>query len=99
MSGGFFLYSGYDCNGLYLWCLMQDMPTGWFVRRQVEDDFKPHKSHPQSRDAVEWMEWLMTTKGIEIRHAFNGKEKRLGRRRLPVDGWCKDTQTVYQFHG
>ncbi len=74
---------------------MQDMPTGWFVRRQVEDDFKPHKSHPQSPDAVEWMEWVMTTTGIEIRPAFNGKEKRLGRRRLPVDGWCKATQTVY----
>ena len=38
--------TGFDCNALYLSCLMNDIPTGWFVRRQVEDDFKPHKSHP-----------------------------------------------------
>ncbi len=91
--------TGFDCNALYLWALTQDMPTGWFVRRKAEDDFEPKKSHPQSRDAVEWLEWTMAKQGIEIRHAFNGKEKRLGRRQLPVDGWCKATQTVYQYHG
>ncbi len=26
--------TGFDCNALYLWSLMQDMPTGWFVRRK-----------------------------------------------------------------
>ena len=23
---------GYDANALYLWCIMQDMPTGYYVR-------------------------------------------------------------------
>ena len=91
--------TGFDCNALYLWCIMQDMPTGWFVRRRADNDFKPEKSHRQSRSATEWLEWVMTREGIEIRHAFNGKEKRIGQRGLPVDGWCKETQTVYQFHG
>ena len=26
-------------------------------------------------------------------------EKRIGARRLPVDGFCSETQTVFQFHG
>ena len=34
---------GYDANALYLWCLMQDMPTGSYVRRKEEDQFKPHQ--------------------------------------------------------
>ena len=25
---------GYDANALYLWALMQDMPTGWYTRRR-----------------------------------------------------------------
>ena len=28
---------GYDANALYLWALMQDMPTGWYVRRREEN--------------------------------------------------------------
>ena len=27
---------GYDANALYLWALMQDMPTGWYTRRREE---------------------------------------------------------------
>lgn len=91
--------TGFDANALYLWCLMQDMPTGWYVRRRADNEFRPETSHRQSRVAVEWLEWTMVTERIDIRHAFNGKEKKLGRRQLAVDGWCKDRQTVYQFHG
>ena len=101
---------GLDANGLYLMAMMDDMPTGWYVRRQnqlqpgqdAEDctaNFKPETSHKYSRAAMEWMEWVMHEDGLQIRHEFNGKEKRLGRRQLPVDGWCQATQTVYQFHG
>ncbi len=30
---------GFDANALYLWALMQDMPTGVFVRRKAEESF------------------------------------------------------------
>ena len=32
---------GYDANALYLWALMQDIPTGWYVRRRAENGFHP----------------------------------------------------------
>ena len=35
--------------------------------------------------------------GCTIRHQVNGREKRIGK--LPVDGWCPETHTAYQFHG
>ena len=100
---------GFDANALYLSAMMQDMPTGWYVRRKNqlqpgEDDncdtnFKRETSHKYSHTAMEWMEWVMAQEGIHIQHEFNGKEKRIGRRQLPVDGWCQETQTVYQMHG
>lgn len=30
---------------------------------------------------------------------IDGVEKRIGERMLPVDGYCKETNTVYQFSG
>ncbi|CAG2202430.1 unnamed protein product [Mytilus edulis] len=40
---------GFDANALYLYCIDQEMPTGSFVRRRVEDGFKPQK---RDRDFV-----------------------------------------------
>ena len=37
--------------------------------------------------------------GIHIRHQLNNTEKRIGGRKLPVDGLNAQTQSVYQFHG
>ena len=36
---------------------------------------------------------------IHIRHQLNNTEKRIGGRKLPVDGFNVQMQTVYQFHG
>ena len=90
---------GYDANALYLWCLMQDMPTGPYVRRKAENGFKPHQPDVWGKTASEWMEWEASQIGKSIRHKYNGKEKCIGQRQLPVDGWCAQTNTVYQFHG
>jgi hypothetical protein len=31
---------GFDANALYLWSIMENMPTGHFVRRKMETEFK-----------------------------------------------------------
>ena len=31
---------GYDANALYLWSILQEMPTGHFVRRKSENQFQ-----------------------------------------------------------
>ena len=90
---------GYDANALYLWCLMQEMPTGCYVRCQEEDQFRPHQSDVWGKTASEWIEWEASQLQKHIRHKYNSKEKCIGQRQLPVDGWCAQTNTVYQFHG
>ena len=88
---------GYDANALYLWALMQDMPTGWYVRRREENGFRPQQAQPYGQMAVQWLTWEAAKNGCTIRHQVNGREKRIGK--LPVDGWCAKTRTAYQFHG
>ena len=87
---------GYDANALYLWALIQDMPTGSYTRRMVKNEFKPKGS---IRMAIKWLEWVAHKEGIYIRHQLNSAEKRIGGRKLPVDGFNPERQTVYQFHG
>ena len=88
---------GYDANALYLWALMQDMPTGWYVRRREEKQFRPQKAQPFGQMAVQWLNRESERTGLSIRHQANGREKRIGK--LSVDGWCPETHTAYQFHG
>ena len=88
---------GYDANALYLWALMQDMPTGWYVRRRAENKFRPQQAQPYGQMAIQWLTRESDRTGCTIRHQGNGREKRIGK--LPVDGWCAETRTAYQFQG
>ena len=88
---------GYDANALYLWALMQDMPTGWYTRRREENGFRPQQAQQFGQMAVQWLNRESERTGLSIRHQANGREKRIGK--LSVDGWCPETHTAYQFHG
>ena len=44
---------GFDANALYLWSLTQDMPTGTFIRRKQETNFKLTRSHKHGEMARE----------------------------------------------
>ena len=90
---------GYDANALYLWSIMQEMPTGHFVRRKSENQFRRDTTRRYERMAIEWLEWEAKNTGCHVRHQGNHKEKVIGCRRLPVDGYVKETNTVYEFQG
>ena len=90
---------GFDANALYLWSLMQKMPTGPYIRRSHEDNFKPVHAYSHGEMAVQWLDWIASTENSNIQHMFNKHEKRVGYRQIPVDGFCRESNTVYQFHG
>ena len=48
---------GYDANSLYLWTIMQDMPTGWYTRRREENKFRPQQAQPYGQMAAQWLTW------------------------------------------
>ena len=51
-----------------------------------------------SKTSIAWLDWLIADSGAKIQHALNGGEvnlDKIGR----VDGFSKDTKTVYEFQG
>ena len=51
--------------------------------------------------AIKWLEYIMMNNNINIKHACNGGETviKINGKSLKVDGYCKETNTIYQFHG
>ncbi len=50
-----------------------------------------------SRISISWLNYIMEKENINIRHALNGGEYSFDNMR--VDGFCKETNTVYEFQG
>lgn len=93
---------GLDISAMYLSNLMRDQPTGAFVRRRRENDFKAEHSQQYGIKATQWIEWIGYRRGLVFQHMFNSTEKRLGMRQLPVDGFTINVdgkQIVLQFLG
>ena len=68
---------GFDAFSLYLHCIGQDMPTGYFYRRRAEQNVKLEKSCPQSQGALNWLSYVSSTQNTFIHHAGNtGREKK-----------------------
>ena len=56
---------GYDAIALYLWALMQDMPTGWYTRRRADNGFRPQQAQPYGQMAVQWLTLGIAPNGIQ----------------------------------
>lgn len=52
-----------------------------------------------SYKCVDWLTSIMDNNNVHIQHALNGGEYVIPNTRYKVDGFCKDTNTVYEFHG
>ena len=86
---------GFDANALYLYCLGKKMPTGWYTIQSESNGYKKQQNY--SRQSIHWLEYMMKTNNVNIRHAENGGEVRIGN--YSVDGFDEENDTVYEFHG
>ena len=52
-----------------------------------------------SKMSIIWLNYM--SNGFNIKHALNGSEKKLtiGNKTYKVDGFCEETNTVYEFYG
>jgi G:T-mismatch repair DNA endonuclease (very short patch repair protein) len=90
---------GVDANALYLYCLQKDMPVGFPRRRFEANGFRIDKKKKFGKSAQGWLAWMEFNTGKRLETETTSGERRLGRHNLPVDGFCQDTNTVYQFNG
>ena len=89
---------GYDANALYLWALMQDMPTGMYVRRHESTQFEAVHPPGTGKLANEWLRWCEAKHPkLKFRHRYNGSERRVGK--YFVDGFVEGTNLVLEFNG
>ena len=89
---------GVDANALYLYCAQGDMPVGIPRRFNADDDFCD-RTPRKGKVAAGWLAWQETLIDHPIHTALNNGERRLGRHGLPVDGFCPQTRTAYEFNG
>jgi len=54
---------------------------------------------PQSAKCINWLSSIMKSHNIHIQHALNGGEYKIPKSKLSGDGYCKDTNTIYEFYG
>ncbi len=55
----------------------------------------PKYSYP----AIQWLESIMESENIHIQHALNDGEYQIPSTKYKADGYCKETNTIYEFYG
>ena len=65
------------------------MPTGMYIRRKADQNFIKEYPTPLSAAATDWLANLEHSLGIDIQHARNGPEFKVGEKKIPVDGFCE----------
>ena len=97
---------GYDMNSLYLYCMGQPQPTGNFIRYVKNSDgtFDSHMRDCYGHMALEWLNYEAMSKGLNIKHKFNGGEEKISHnnRRIRLDGYSVSphgTRIAFEFYG
>ena len=59
------------------------------------------KTDNYSKMSIMWLNYMSKAKNLNIQHALNGGEKKLtiDDKTYKVDGFCEETNTVYEFYG
>lgn len=52
-----------------------------------------------SKSQIIWLELLSELNNIYIQHAMNEEEFKIPTTNFKADGYCKETNTIYEFHG
>lgn len=52
-----------------------------------------------SNSQINWLEFIMKYHNITIQYALNGGEFKIPNTNYKADGYCKETNTIYEFHG
>ncbi len=56
-------------------------------------------SNTHSKVCITWLESIMELENIHIQHALNGGEFKIPSTKYSADGFCTETNTIYEFYG
>ena len=87
--------SGANANALYAYCVAQPQPVDHPVCSEYKDmvltDLTMGRTSGWSVGVHLWLEYVKCSDGLNVQHIHNGKELRLGRHGMRVDGYCAST--------
>lgn len=101
-------------NGLYIYSNVDYISTNSKVTItcKIHGDFKQTPNNHlsgkgcakcnnrcYSKKAISWLRYIENTQQISIQHAENGGEFLIPGTRRKADGYCKETNTIYEFNG
>jgi hypothetical protein len=52
-----------------------------------------------SKSQIKWLDFISSYNQIKIQHAENGGEYVIPNTRFKADGYCQETNTIFEFHG
>ena len=73
-----------------------DTTIGRYLKKH---EIKIRQHHWHSNQCIQWLESIMKNNNIHIQHAMNGGEYKIPGTRYKADGYCAETNTIYEFHG
>ena len=91
------MITGFDANSLYLSCTAKELPTGQYHLRKKKDGYKKQTAY--SKQAIQWIEHEIKENGHHIRHAENSPHQEFTIGNYSVDGYCQETNTIYEMYG
>jgi hypothetical protein len=52
-----------------------------------------------SNQQIQWLNFIQSKENISIQHAENSNEYQIPNTKFKADGYCKETNTIYEYHG
>ena len=69
--------------------MAEESPCGMYIRRKAEDGFVKQYPSKHSYTATQWLAYLESENDMDIQHARNKGEYRVGDKKIAVDGFSK----------
>ena len=70
-----------------------------FVRTPITKIPPSGYNDQYSKASIQWLEWMARVNNITIQHALNTGEKSIPGTRFELDGYSKETNTGFEYHG
>ena len=88
---------GLDANSLYLHAIPQNNPTGYFCRYKELENYRPDFCSRYGLMAYHWLCLMQEKERNFIQSRYNIGERFVSKYSYKVDGFCEETNTVYEF--
>ena len=90
---------GLDANSLYLHAISQNNSKGYFCRYKESKNYRLDSCSKYGLMSYQWLRYMQQKEQNFIQSRFNIGERYVSKYSFKVDGFCEETNTIYDFDG